>query len=208
MKLVFMKKSQGVIMTTKINTQDNNNKPLNYSAADFMPKSKIDKKILSERAALLAKQELKKAEGYDKLIGYVRFQLGANEYYGIPYRYIKEVIVNYKPTYLPNTKEYIAGIINRRGALLTLLDLKKFFYLSNDKSPANGIIVVEHKKISMGILVDNIHGSDFYQSDTLQPSIAAEKNGIKSEYILGIHKGMTAIINIEYILTDIKQQLK
>lgn len=55
------------------------------------------------------------------------------------------------------------------------------------------------KKI-VGMLVDDIEESDAYHPSLLDPPILSQ--GITTEFILGIHQGTTAIINVDTILSD------
>ena len=61
--------------------------------------------------------------------------------------------------------------------------------------------------MTIGILADDIVGSDTYDSSTLDNPLISD-NVIKSNYILGLHHGNTAIIHLENIGRDIKLQLK
>lgn len=176
-------------------------------AADLMPKDENAQRILLKRAELIAQQkinELKKVE----MISYIIFRLGTKEYYGIPYQSAKEVMRHATLTKLPHSPSYVAGIINRRGALLTILDLNKFFNIqsisSSEKSEnAKDIIVVSDNKMTVGILTDHIEGSDQYEPNRLDSALSTESL-VKPEYVIGLDKAKIAIINISTIIADIK----
>ncbi len=178
-----------------------------FSAADFMPDEKLDVDILHQRAAVLANHEIQNAEKINS-VEYVHFRLGDHEDYGISYQYAKEVMNNIDPTRVPKAPEFIAGVINYRGALVTVIDLKKIFHvasLSYEKDPY--IIILAAKNMTVGILADNIVGSNEYTPDSLESPLQFE-NIIKPEYIIGLDRGLTAIINIEPILVDCQIHLK
>src|SRR5690348_12049253 len=128
--MMSMKKT---ITRTTINT---------LSAADFMPQDEETKRILIERAKQLAKQEINKAQE-QSLTKYICFRLGQKELFGIPYENIKEVMNNVLLTQMPNVPAYVAGVINRRGALIAVLDLKKFFYSTTvDEEKSTYIMII------------------------------------------------------------------
>lgn len=185
---------------------ERNKKNQQKNAADFMPHDKQSQQILRDRANRLAKVKMDTREE-NEAISYIRFRLGKNEHYGIPYLSAKEVMHGITLTQLPNTASFIAGLINWRGMLLTILDLQGLFHnqLSDSKSDIS-VIVVMTNGITVGILADNIEGSDFYSPTGLEAALTAD-HVIKSDYILGLHNGNTAIINVEKIVLDIKSQL-
>ena len=175
------------------------------SSMNFMPTEKSVLDIMKERAINLAKIAHEKNKN-DSTIDFIHFELGQHQHYGISYRYTNEVLRNIALTKLPQTPDFIAGIINRRGVLLSVINLKKFFQLDSrmvDYTEEAYIIIVTSKNMTVGILTDQINGSDRYQPETLDASMRANSI-IKPEYILGLHKGSMAILNIDAILTDIQ----
>lgn len=178
------------------------------NAADRMPKSEQTQKILDKHAKRLAQQAHKKSST-GNLTTYIRFRLGTKDYYGIPYQFAKEVMPKPKITQVPCVPDFVTGVINWRGVLLSVLDLKKFFRLQSTSSSDNTnayIIVIAEKGIMLGILTDNIEGSDMFDSENIDAPFSSQKF-VKPEYILGLHKGSTAIINIKSIIASFVQQL-
>jgi len=178
-----------------------------YFAAGFMPQGEEDLRILHERAELFAKHAIDNIENAHE-VSYVKFRLGVHEQYGIPYQYAKEVMHNVTLTKLPFVPSLIAGIINRRGMLLAVLDLKQLFHIQPTEYDNNSyIIVVMGNGMTIGILADGIEGSNAYDPITLDVSLSSD-GVIKPEYIVGLHKGRTAIINVEGILSDPQIQVR
>lgn len=162
--------------------------------------------ILQERANQIAqvKSEVSKE---DDGVAYIQFRLGKNEQYGIPFQFTKEVIQNPLITFVPSSYNFIAGVINRRGILINVIDLKIVFGISGaEKSNQDNIIIVQSKLMQVGFLVDSIKGSGHYKLEKLDPPIAAD-NSIKSNFIIGLHNGTLAIINIDNILMEIEARL-
>lgn len=196
MKLKFIKQKRDLAMI-----KSNKKATSRQSAAKFLPSSLDSKKILIDRASNLA-QIHNNENVSNNLISYIRFRLGLKEYYGIPYNMVTEVMHRIVPTKLPNTPLYIAGIINRRGKLLTIIDLRKFFELEPKNEIENQyIIVAKQNHTTVGILVDNIESSRMYEPTSLDAALTSS-GSIKSDYIIGIHDGDTTIINISAIIAE------
>lgn len=169
-------------------------------AHDFIPMDEMTQDILRKRSHLLAKADVNYTQ-MTVLTHYIRFKLGKNEWYGIPYEKTKEVLNNVYLTPVPHVSPYIAGIMNLRGILVTVIDLKKLFNFPKESLVEKTYtIVVSHGNIVIGILVDSIEGSDTYDPTLLDLPLASQR--ISPEFILGIHQGTTAIINIETIISD------
>jgi purine-binding chemotaxis protein CheW len=185
-------------MTAKNLTKNNCSKL--PTAASYLPTDPNAQKILTQRAIHFAKVETHNTLTVDTQ-SYINFSLGLNQNYGIAYEHISEVITNIEKTKLPNTPSFIAGIINRRGSLLTVIDLKKF--LHNDATIENNsaIIVVANQNITIGVLTANIKGSAYYDTTKLDAPFPFE-GIIKSEYISGIDNNQIAILNMTNILRD------
>jgi purine-binding chemotaxis protein CheW len=182
-----------------MNAKHNSN---NIIAADFMPKDEVSQDILMKRSKLLEVKPDVNGGHQISLINYIQFQLGNNELYGIPYEKIMEVMNNFLLTPIPNLPPFIAGIINMRGTLISVINLKILFGMSDAVEVKNSQIIITHKdSMIVGILVDNIIGSDFYDSSLLDLPIASPS--ITSKFLLGIHQGRTAIINVESILSNL-----
>ena len=188
-------------------TLKNKSEPLIQEACHLMPKGKDAEAILKKRAVLLSTLPISERKA-GELSHYICFRLGVNDQYGIPYQYASEIISHANVTAVPFAPSFIAGVINHRGALISVLDLKNFFY---NQTTVHGtdtqIIFVKANNMTVGILADSVVGSDYYESSTLMPSLAGH-GLLKPKFIIGLHHGVIAIINVEAILSDKSLQLK
>ena len=159
------------------------------------------KKILKERADLL-KMEVEKEEIPGEQLEVVEFLL-ADERYAIDANYVCEVIPLKELTQLPCTPDFILGIINVRGKILAVIDIKKFFNLPEKGiTELNRVIVVKHQDIELGILADEIIGSTHIIPDKLQTSIPTI-TGIQNDYLMGVTRDRLIILNIkEFLLNE------
>ena len=138
---------------------------------------------------------------------YLTFVL-AGEEYGIGILKVKEIIGIMAITTVPQTPTYMKGVINLRGKVIPIVDLRlKFRMEAIDYTEKTCIIVVEitssGQKVMIGILVDsvsevlNIKGADI--EDT--PNFGSRLN---TNYILGMAKmngGVKILLDIDKVLT-------
>jgi len=144
---------------------------------------------------------------------YLTFKLD-NEDYGIHILKIKEIIGMMAITSVPRTPHFVKGVINLRGKVIPVLDLRaKFDMESIDYTERTCIIVVEIESLNgtilMGIVVDsvsevlNIKGEEV--EDT--PTFGTKLN---TEYILGMAKmegGVKILLDIDRVLGSEEMQL-
>lgn len=159
------------------------------------------KKILKERADLL-KTEVEKEEITGEQLEVVEFLL-ANERYAIDANYVCEVIPLKELTQLPCTPDFILGIINVRGKIIAVIDIKKFFNLPEKAiTELNRVIIVKYEDIELGILTDEIIGSTHIFPDKLQSSIPVIAD-IHNDYLMGVTRDRLMILNIkEFLLSE------
>jgi purine-binding chemotaxis protein CheW len=161
--------------------------------------------VLKERAMIYAKKQDEVSQKNDY---FIRFQLGTNEYYGIAYNYIYEVISPTEIVPIPLMPNFVAGVINLRSEILTVLDLKSFFNIPQvfDKLKL-WVIIVGNADMKVGILVDTIISSNPYSAEELTPPIESA-NITNLDYIYGIYQGKVVILNIPALINDITTRIK
>lgn len=171
------------------------------SARSLMPTSERDRAILKQRAATLAGEE--DDEQYsEQSEEYLRLRLGKTEEYGIPYQYLDEILYVSAITEVPCTPAYIAGVANRRGEMLTVLDLQPFFNIQRDAiGEAARIIVVSGNGMRLGILIDEVISNDHYDPQQLAPPMVS--SGVKNlDLVKGIYNGKVTMLNLESMLSE------
>lgn len=178
-------------------------------ASELMPTSAEAIQILQARAIQLAKEEMDKTSNSG--IPFIRFSLSENEHYGIAYQYVQEILhhaVIEKPPFIPH---FIAGVLNWRGSLITVIDLLHFFHQRPPKhhlqQKSEFVIVINAEDITLGLLTPQIQGSAVYQSKQLAVPLSSI-NSAKPEYILGLHHAVTAIIHVEALVSSLCLEVK
>jgi purine-binding chemotaxis protein CheW len=119
---------------------------------------------------------------------FLTFSVG-NEYYGIEIKYVKEIIGGIQAiTEVPELPEYVKGIINLRGTIIPVMDIRlRFKKEPKDYNDRTCIVVVNMKDILIGLIVDAV--SEVLT--ILEQDIVAPPSGHKSfqnRYIKGIGK--------------------
>jgi purine-binding chemotaxis protein CheW len=156
--------------------------------------------ILRARAISLAQEPERKGEA-EKYIEVLAFLL-AHETYAFETASIREVYPLTELTPLPCTPDYILGIINIRGQILTVIDMKKFFDLPEKGiTNLNRVIVVRNEDMELGILADEILGICDIPASGLHPSLPA-RTGIHAGYIKGVTGGGLILLDMEWFLND------
>ncbi len=171
------------------------------AAAQLMPTDPAIIAILKSRARLLAAgQESTQVES--TLEQYLRVRLGPIEGYGIPYSVLDEIMYVGNLAKVPCTPAHIAGVINQRGGLLTVLDLRAFFRTSTDTQKQEArIVVVKCQDIRAGLLVDAIEGNELFSPSELTPPLKSD--GVTNmDYVQGIFGGDVTMLNIPAMLAD------
>lgn len=166
-----------------------------------MAKTAEDKrKVLRERAKVLARKPEEKTSAQEQF-EVVEFLL-AHERYALDSSYVREVYPLKELTPLPCTPAFVLGIINLRGQILSIIDLKKFFELpEKGLTDLNKVIVVQREGMAFGILADVILGVRRIAPQDLQPSLPT-LTGIRAEYLRGVTKERLVVLDVEKILLD------
>lgn len=168
----------------------------------WAPTAEDNQRILQERARALAR-EVMPAEAADASIEVLEFIL-AHERYAVASEYVREVYTLEELTPLPCTPVFVLGIINLRGEILSVIDIKKFFDLPEKGiTNLNKVIVLESNDMVFGILADVISGVRRIPRAGIQPSLPT-LTGIRAEYLLGVTEERVVVLDAEKLLHDEK----
>src|SRR5439155_21648356 len=121
------------------------------------PTAEEKKKILKTRAKALAREPEVDKDGQEQL-EIVEFLL-ADERYAIELSFVHEVYPLHELTPLLGTPLFVAGIINVRGQIVSVVDLKKFFDLpAKGLTDLNTVIILSDGHMQFGLLADAVAG--------------------------------------------------
>ena len=164
-----------------------------------MTKGTDTERILRERAQTLARVPPPPAA--DTILELLEFGL-ASERYAIERRYVQEVHPLRELTPLPCTPPFILGIVNVRGRIVPVLDLKKFFELpERGLTDLHRTIIVRGHDLEIGLLADVIIGISGIPAESLQPSLPT-LTGIRADYLKGVTDARLVVLAVDRILSD------
>jgi purine-binding chemotaxis protein CheW len=135
---------------------------------------------------------------------YLTFVL-ANEEYGFEILKVREIIGLMATTAVPGMPSYVNGVINLRGKVIPVIDMRlKFGMLAAEHTSETCIIVVDVKGSLMGVVVDkvsevlDIHGEDIEDA----PDVGV---AVQNDFILGMAKAkgrVKILLEIDKVLTE------
>jgi purine-binding chemotaxis protein CheW len=123
----------------------------------------------------------------DELIQLVSFQLSGEEY-GVEVLKVREIIRMPTITHMPNTPEYVDGIINLRGKVIPIVSMRKRFGLmENENNSHTRIIIMDVAGTLTGFIVDAVSEVIRIHSSEIQPPPSMMlSGGIDHEFITGV----------------------
>lgn len=129
----------------------------------------------------------KEQNNLDELIQLVSFKLG-NEEFGVDIRKVQEINRMVEITKIPQTPHYCEGVINLRGKVLPVIDLRKKFEMEIEEWTRNTrIVVCEDGNSIVGIIVDAVEEVLRIPSSTIEPAPKIVSS-VGTDYINGVAK--------------------
>ncbi len=126
----------------------------------------------------------------------------AGEYYSIESIYVSEVLRMKGLTLIPGAPSFVVGVMNNRGKIIPVINLKFLFNLKEKGLiETTTIIVLKKGEMEFGIVADAIEGTREIFFNTLSsPPVTIQ--GIGAEYIKGIAQDGQILLNGDHVLTD------
>ncbi|HEX4120753.1 MAG TPA: chemotaxis protein CheW [Verrucomicrobiae bacterium] len=126
----------------------------------------------------------------------------AQERYALEARFVREVSTFKDLTPLPCCPPFVLGIVNVRGRILPVLDLKKFFDLpEKGLTDLHRIILVGDNDLELGLLADMIVGVRSIPAAGLQDSLPT-LTGVRGDYLKGVTAERLVVLDLAHILAD------
>lgn len=157
------------------------------------------KKTLKERTMRLAAPEAAPETG--AWLDTVEFVL-AHERYAVESRFVREICPMHELTPVPCTPAFVLGIINVRGQILSVIDIKKFFALpERGITDLNKVIILTRADMTFGVIADAIIGVKRVKNADIEAALPT-LTGIRAEYLRGVTRERLVIIDAEKLLMD------
>jgi purine-binding chemotaxis protein CheW len=148
--------------------------------------------------------ELRKDASNDEVLQWVTFQL-EEETYGINVMQVREVLRYTEIAPVPGAPDYVLGIINLRGNVVTVIDTRSRFGLIQGETTDNTrIIVIESEHQVIGILVDSVAEVVYLKSSEIDttPSVGTDES---SKFIQGVSNRdgkLLILVDLNKLLSD------
>jgi purine-binding chemotaxis protein CheW len=122
---------------------------------------------------------------------YLTFSLAAEEY-GVPVLRVREIIKMMDITVVPQVPHYVRGVINLRGKVITVIDLRlRFGFAAREQTDETAVVVVEVKvaggMVPMGVVVDSVSDVLNVQPDEIEDT-PAFGDQVVTDYLSGMAK--------------------
>jgi purine-binding chemotaxis protein CheW len=163
------------------------------SNAPAAPLDEADAAVLRHRAEQLARQPMAQdAEGADVCVCRVR-----GERYAIDLAALSAIRPSRGLTPIPCTPRYIAGALNVRGEVVTVLDLAVALGLPPATETTPGMVLLLHRHDALvGLLVEDVQGIERLTAQPLHPATSGR------DFVRGIADGTMTCLDLDALLTD------
>ncbi|GLO61533.1 chemotaxis protein CheW [Vibrio sp. MACH09] len=148
--------------------------------------------------------ELKKDQTNDEVLQWVTFQL-EEETYGINVMQVREVLRYSEIAPVPGAPDYVLGIINLRGNVVTVIDTRsRFGLIPGEITDNTRIIVIESERQVIGILVDSVAEVVYLRSSEIDttPSVGTDES---AKFIQGVSNRdgkLLILVDLNKLLSD------
>ncbi|MFT6283582.1 MAG: purine-binding chemotaxis protein CheW [Arenicella sp.] len=140
----------------------------------------------------------------DEVLQWVTYKLG-DETYGINVMQVQEVLRHTEIAPVPGAPDYVLGIINLRGNVVTVIDTRSRFGLpSADISDNTRIVIIESDEQVVGILVDSVAEVVYLRSSEVDsaPNVGTEES---AKFIQGVSNRdgeLLILVDLNKLLND------
>lgn len=162
--------------------------------------SEQSKLVMDKRARALAQVSVQLPSSTD-VLQVVTFSL-ANERYGIETRYVQAIIRGTDCTPIPGAPDFLVGVLNLRGEILPIFDLRKFFNVAdNTPSELCQILVLGNERSEFGIVADVVRSLAMLRADeVLEPPDTLPSMG--RELLRGVTGDVLILLDGPALLQD------
>lgn len=157
-------------------------------------------RIFRERARALAARPRTEEDGRPQ-IGIVEIRL-ARERYAVESAHVREVLPLKDVTPLPCTPPFVLGLINVRGQILSVIDLRVFFDLPRAAATAAAkVVILRSDNMEVGLMADGVAGARSLPLDSLCPPLPT-LTGRRAAFLKGIAEGDLVVLDAARLLAD------
>jgi purine-binding chemotaxis protein CheW len=166
----------------------------------------LAEEILRHRAESLAIEQVEQAD--QQRVGILLFALG-EEWYGVRIAQVREIVNDYVVTRVPCVPGYILGVLNIRGEIVSVTDLRAMMGLGTWEPPSDDtptpVIVVRDETICTALVVDSIGDIAEVAAEAIEPPLAISDRA-QADFVNGtfyVAGRLVALVNLMRVLSPI-----
>jgi purine-binding chemotaxis protein CheW len=169
--------------------------------SDPQPTPEDVRRVLEERARALARPSVAEGAPDADHLELLVFSLGG-ERYGVDASRVAAVLPPVSPTPLPGARAALAGVVNHRGEVLAVLDLRGLLGMAGAEALSGiRIVVVDVGGMVLGLRADEVIGLARVEAAAPGPQLARPEGGLP-EWIRGVTGGMVSVVDLEALARD------
>jgi purine-binding chemotaxis protein CheW len=136
------------------------------------------------------------------------FSMG-EDVYAIPVELLTEIIISQKIFPVPTTPPHVLGVINLRGNIVPIVDIRAALSLPRQSAPSQ-IAIIKHNAVTLGIVVDNVSevvGVPVSRVLAMPADASAQAGKGRSRFLKSLiqrEEGVAALLDVEQIVEEIK----
>lgn len=128
----------------------------------------------------------------------------ADECYALDIGTVQEIIAWQPVTRVPRTADFVEGLINLRGNVIPVIDLRKRFHLKMaDVGRETRVVVVEIGRLVVGLVVDGVSEVLRISQSQIEPTVAI--SGVDTAFIRGVaktEKRLIILLDVDLLLAE------
>jgi purine-binding chemotaxis protein CheW len=144
--------------------------------------------------------------GPDDIIEFISFSIGDDQY-GVQIMSVREIKGWSGVTHLPKQPDYVRGVLNLRGVMVPIIDLRcRFGQGTTEAGPMHVVIIVQIGDKLVGILADRVLDIVSFEDAKIQP-VPKVGQGAEADFLSGlitIDDNLLALIDLEHLISEKK----
>jgi purine-binding chemotaxis protein CheW len=138
------------------------------------------------------------------LIEFISFSIGEDQY-GVAIMSVREIKGWSGVTHLPKQPDYVRGVLNLRGVMVPIIDLRcRFGQGLTDATPVHVVIVVQVDNMTVGLLADRVLDIVSVEASQIRP-VPQISRGSRANFLSGlvtVDEAMIALISLDRLFTE------
>jgi purine-binding chemotaxis protein CheW len=161
--------------------------------------------VLRKRAQALSRPLAEVETG--KRLSLVAYNIG-EENYAVDVRYVREIRALENLTTVPCTPDFVAGVVNLRGSLLSVIDIRKFLPIAHGGiTDLTRIVIITADPFEVGLLAESVSGIRDVSLGGIHPS-GEFRQTASQKHILGVTDDLLTVLDVKSLLRDPRMVVK